>query len=725
MSFTYCHIERSCVVCLLNNQFKRRNNDKKKHDDVEDEDDESKGVPEGSDDEDEEMKDAPDDSEEVDEDSDDDDEQEEEEESYHPSSTRKGTPRNSLPNAKESFPAPVAVATAASKKGASKSGGNPPKKRAIQVKTVTPAKQKPGKAPQRLNNSINGGGNGERARIARALELLSKKVLSPEEQITNIKSGSKISLVAALLASYKPIPGIPSSEPSKGSASPFGKDPNTVYTPQLEGIARHWMQQNDANSMHIGLLNLLFRSVGGSLETTIPDGTDLEELEDEHWDDLVTNVVNVMRETDDDRTLLCADPPEEGKVGQVAYRHIYKEFWYLLGRVILSTSSMSNPTPSQTSGVSLMEDEEDNVSGTDDSRTEDEGGDSDSDEDELLSLNSKKKGPRQKKMRNPAKPKMNKGNKQSGSNVTTSSASTPFRERFVSNHFQVELVRDLINRLTELVSVGQPDLRAGGTIAIMQLSKACTERTVELETKIQVATRQYKAAVQQKSKSKMQALKNAMDAWKRHKAEVEEIVEGPVFQGVFIHRYRDANASIRKECMDALSKLSLIRPDIFLVDKYLKYFGWMTYDKKAPVRIAALEGLSAPFKAYDAQVKKQTSSSTSATPYVVDISAMQNVTLKFLDRIVDCTEDSQSVKVQEAAISLILAMLKEEFLDDWQDDMGWEQINLKALDVLTSLTVRRDALYFVLDQLPSFDVERGAQISEKKQSDQLTAIASW
>jgi hypothetical protein len=694
----------------------RRTTDNKKNDDEDDdnddEDNESKGgLRSGrSKDENEARKD---DSDEDDEDSDDDDEQqEEEEEAYNPSNsnTRKGTKRKSLPTTKKSSPA-AGAATAALTKGA--------KKRGIQVKTVTPAKKKPGKAPKRMANAGNIGGGGEKARVARALTFLSKKVLSPEEEITIDKPANKISLVAALLASDKPIPGIPSIQPSKGSISLLGKgDSNTVYTPQLEGIARHWMQHTEANSMHIGLLNLLFRSVGGSLQTTIKDGTDLEELEDENWDDLVTNVVSDMRETDADQTLLCADPPDEGKVGLVAYRQIYKEFWYRLGRVILKhgpSSSISNPTPSQTSGKSPWDDDEDND-------TEDK----DSDEDDILSLETKKeKGPQQKKTKNSAKEEVSKGSKHTGSMASNNAASNPARERFVSNRFQVELIRDLINRLTELVSVGQPDLRAGGTIGILQLSKACMERTVELETKIQVATRQYKAAVQQKSTSKMQALKNAMDAWKRHKAEIEEIVEGPVFQGVFIHRYRDANASIRKECMEALSKLSLIRPDIFLVDKYLKYFGWMTYDKMATVRKAALEGLTAPFRAYHEQVKKQASSASLTSPYSIDISAMQNVTLKFLDRIVDCTEDSQDVKVQEAAMSLILAMLKEEFLDDWQDDKGWEQINLKVLDVLTSRKVRRDALYFVLDQLPSFDVELGTATSEKQQSDQLTAIASW
>lgn len=668
------------------------------------------------------------------EDDDDDDDDDDDVEEHEVEADKKAHKRNSAAARKS----PPAVA-AASKGQPSKAGGVAPKRRVIQVKTVTPAKKKPVRPAQRSTSASNsGGGGGESARIARALALLSKKVLAPEEQLGAVTpasspsddvKGSGISLVAALLASSRPVPGIVSAQPGRGATG--REEPETMYTPQLVGIARHWTQRHDPNAVHIDLLNLLFRSVGGSPETNIPPGTDLEELEDADWDDLVTNVVNAMRETEADRTLLCADPPDEAKLGPTAYRKIYKEFWYRLGRVILAhaPSSPADPPASQSSGRKPLEgDEEDgDADNGDGSGSEDESGDSDSED---LQLSFPREGGRRSRGKNNTASKMDKLKEKKKKLPKTRAnnggpSSTPVRERFVSNRFQVELVRDLISRLTELVSVGQPDLRAGGTLAVMQLSKACVERTVELEAKIQVATRQYKAAMQQNSKGKMQALKNAMDAWKRHKAEIEEIVEGPVLQGVFIHRYRDANASIRKECLDALSRLSLIRPDIFLVDKYLKYFGWMASDKKAAVRVAALEGLTAPFRAYDAQMQRQTSSASSATPYVIDISGMQNVTVKFLDRIVDCTEDSQDVKVQEAAMSLILAMLKEEFLDDWQDDDGWEQINLKAFDILSSPNVRRDALYFVLDQLPPFDVEKGTSISEKKQLDQITAIAAW
>jgi cohesin complex subunit SA-1/2 len=370
----------------------------------------------------------------------------------------------------------------------------------------------------------------------------------------------------------------------------------------------------------------------------LKEGTDLENLDDNEWDHLVTEVVEVMREMDN--PLLCANPHE----GAREYRAIYQEFWYRLGTVLLTHS---------------------------------QGGDA---------------------------------------------------TAFSSDRFQVEMVRELVARITELVLVGQPDLRAGATIAVLQLSVACMERTMELEQKLQVANRQYKAAGRNQNR-KLQTLQHSMDAWKRHKAELEEIVEGPGFQGVFIHRYRDSNSHIRCMSLEALSQLTLLRPDLFLRDKYLKYFGWMASDKVAVVRVAALKGLLAPFEA----VAKENDNQTTKRPdsLIIDILGMKNVCTKFLNRIVDCTEDSQSSEVQETAMELLLTMLKEEFLDEWEDDNGWDQVNLKALDKNTTPKVRKDALYFILEQLDSFDTEdddnksQSMSVSDKKQVERVEGIATW
>lgn len=150
----------------------------------------------------------------------------------------------------------------------------------------------------------------------------------------------------------------------------------------------------------------------------------------------------------------------------------------------------------------------------------------------------------------------------------------------------------------------------------------------------------------------------------------------------------------------------------------------MTSDKDATVRLAALKGLLAPFK------YKQDKRPSSLQ---FELQAMQNVCAKFLPRLADCTDDSQSLEVQEVAMELIVKLANEGFLDDWDDDAGWDQLNLKALDSATTPAVRKNALYLILDQLDCFDdggndarsVASVATLSERQQIIRIDAIARW
>lgn len=493
--------------------------------------------------------------------------------------------------------------------------------RAIQVKKALKASR---------SKATSSTAKNKRALVG-ALQALSKRALEPTEDPSN-------SILAALLAAAKPIPGIESVMP-KPSPQPNGfvSHKASVYTPQLEGIARA-LKDLEPTVLHVRLLNLLFRSVGGSQATNLPETTDFDDLDDDQWDTLVTTIVQNMQESDLD--LLTANPVD--KLGAREYKKIYKEFWYRLGGVLLSHVPVSG-------GADL------------------------------------------------------------GLSATPS---------FWSSRFQVESMRDLLDRVTELVLVGQPDLRAGATTAVWELAVACLERTVELGNKLAVAQRQYAASKKQPTKA--QALKQNMDSWKRHKAELEALVEESVIQGVFIRRYRDSNPYIRCESLETLSRLTLLRPDVFLKDKYLKYLGWMASDKAAPVRLAALQGLLAPFKH---------PSTNGDDPHKIDLQAMQNVCGKFLPRIAECTMDSQDLAIQEVAMELIVKLTNEGFLDDWDDDEGWDQLNLKALDSQTTPLVRKNALYLILDQLDCFDEgdtdTKSTALGDRQQVIRIDSLARW
>ena len=501
--------------------------------------------------------------------------------------------------------------------------------------------------------------NNERTRqVKSALTALSKKVLEESETPDN-------SLLAELLNAAKPAPNSTGTTNFKRRLS----TPTTMYTPQLEIAAKSLAKKHGQTiTLHNILLNLIFRSVGGSFDSKLEEDADLEDMTDSEWDKLINSNVDDMQETDADCTLLCTNPKgaldgtQASKAASLAlqeYRSIYEEFWFRLGDAILSGFASSG-----------------------NNRHDNEDSEDDSD---------------------------------NGTPPPTSA------------RFDIDLVRGLMSRLTELAPVGQPDLRGAAAIAVFQLGLACLEHTFDLETKLEVAKRQYSAASNTSRRAK--DIRSNVDAWKRQKAELDEVVFAHSISAVFFTRYRDSDPHIRRTCLESLSKFALLRPDTFLMDKFMKYFAWMCSDKDSGVRLAGISGLMEPFRTVEREKGTKVSKTKRPSSLKIDLSSMQNVCAKFLERITDCTEDAQSTDVQGVAMKLLRAMMDAGFLDDWEDESGWDQVNLKALDARTTPQVRKDALYFVFEQMEPFDSDEGTRstepVSEKEQYSRIESIAQW
>jgi cohesin complex subunit SA-1/2 len=430
----------------------------------------------------------------------------------------------------------------------------------------------------------------------------------------------------------------------------------THYTPLLEPVVQQIiaLYKQDANKAHVSLLNLVFRSVGGSTGSVLQPDMDLEGMEDDTWEQVVTSIVDDMRRTPPDCILICADPKgavhahdeKKHNAAQEEFRRIYDHFWYVLGTLALSDLTTNTTTTSTSSS--------------------------------LLS-------------------------------------------------FDIELVRELVERMRELVGVGQPDLRAASSIASFQLAQACCDGTLALESRLITARRQWNAAKAAKTstKEKEKALQRLVESLERSSSELQEIVQN-VISGVFMRRYRDSNFNIRASSLAAMSKISLTRPDAFLKDTYLKYFGWMMSDKVASVRVAALQGLLTPFTRADEQAEMHENSIHPLQ--AINVGRMDKVVEKFLHRMCDCAVDV-AVEVQEVAMKLLLALLKQGLLDEMEDISTWAKINLRALAENTTPRVRRDALYIVLEQLEPFDskapLHDPKNLNQSQKVHQIDAIASW
>jgi Cohesin len=609
-----------------------------------------------------------------------------------------------------------------------------PSQNMVTPKATTPSPAKKRSTRSRAAPSIRNA-SGQNKPIQTALQSLSKKVLVAQE----LKDPSQ-SLVASLL--LKVVVSSSSRRQGKngrnddlygtraGDVEDFLSRSMSGYTNALFAIARDIVSlyNSDPNRAQVRLVNLLFRSVGGTTNSELEeDKVQLEEMGNEEWGDVVTDLVDDMRYTPESCVLFCSDPDgavhysavvhsikddlekrEQGygnkgamtslqdvpvtasSLGVREYRKIYQEFWYVLGHVALVEGGMS----ASASVVPFTEDEIDDSSASD--------GDGED----------------------------NKKSKQKKASKSAKDGSGS-----VATRFDTEVVRDILSRLVELVSVGQPDIRAAASTAVYSMGQAILDKTVRLSEKLQIVTRQFAAAVGGKGKknssAKAESLRFQIDSLRRTRETLDEIIEALVIKGVFIHRYRDSNMFNRASSIHALADMVIRRPDVFLKDKYLKYFGWMLSDKAECVRMAALEGLNRPFE--EVENAKKAGQETS-----IDLSHLEHVSAKFLKRISETVIDVHS-SVQERGVKLMLSLLRAGFLDEVDDEYMWNQVNLLAFETDSTSAVRRDALYFIMEQLEEFDDgdDEGdgkskkrksldnTPPSDKKAAQRLDAIASW
>ncbi|XP_018428649.1 PREDICTED: cohesin subunit SA-1-like, partial [Nanorana parkeri] len=162
----------------------------------------------------------------------------------------------------------------------------------------------------------------------------------------------------------------------------------------------------------------------------------------------------------------------------------------------------------------------------------------------------------------------------------------------------------------------------------LDISKDNSERLYMVEKK-RVSLKRTNSTLEQldKKRKKLQ---------QKHQ-EVEDMMDA-LFKGTILQRYRDVVPDIRAMCIEELGIWMKMYPPTYLNDSYLKYVGWLLYDKIPDVRLKSLIALQALYCHQDL------------------VSKMDLFTTRFKDRIVSMTLDKdQEVSVQ--AMRLLVHML--------------------------------------------------------------------
>uniref|UniRef100_A0A670XYY1 Cohesin subunit SA n=1 Tax=Pseudonaja textilis TaxID=8673 RepID=A0A670XYY1_PSETE len=156
------------------------------------------------------------------------------------------------------------------------------------------------------------------------------------------------------------------------------------------------------------------------------------------------------------------------------------------------------------------------------------------------------------------------------------------------------LMDTIISLLTGLADSMVRAFRHTSTLAALKLLTALVNLNINLEVSKDNLERLYevekKRIVGKKINSRLDQLERKKREYEQKSLEVENMMNA-IFKGTFLPRYRDIIPEIRAICIEEMGNWMRIYPDTFLNDSYLKYLGWMLYDKHPEVRLKCLQAL--------------------------------------------------------------------------------------------------------------------------------------
>ncbi|XP_035378659.1 LOW QUALITY PROTEIN: cohesin subunit SA-2 [Electrophorus electricus] len=218
--------------------------------------------------------------------------------------------------------------------------------------------------------------------------------------------------------------------------------------------------------------------------------------------------------------------------------------------------------------------------------------------------------------------------------------------------FDNYLLNTLISLLTELSASCVRAFRHTCTLAAVKLLSALVNVALSLSVGVDNNQRLYEVetakASRKRASSQLEKIQRKITELQDRKLETEDMMDA-LFKGVFLKRYRDVIPEIRAICMEELTIWMKLYSPVFLNDTYLKYVGWMMYDKQPDVRLRCVLGLQALYQ--DVQLS----------------SRMDLFTSRFKERIVSMTLDKDhEVAVQAMRLLMVISQSCDDALS--QDD---------------------------------------------------------
>ncbi|XP_041806780.1 cohesin subunit SA-2 [Chelmon rostratus] len=220
--------------------------------------------------------------------------------------------------------------------------------------------------------------------------------------------------------------------------------------------------------------------------------------------------------------------------------------------------------------------------------------------------------------------------------------------------FDSYLMSTLISLLTELSNSYVRAFRHTCTLAAVKLLSALVGMALSLSVSIENSQKLYEVqktkTMRQKSTLQLERIQKKITELQEKRAEIESMMD-VIFKGVFLKRYRDVLPEIRSICMEELGLWMKLYSSAFLNDSYLKYMGWMMYDKVPDVRLKCVLGLQGLY----------------GDPLLLP--KLDLFTSRFKDRMISMTLDKDSeVAVQTMKLLVLISKTSDDVLspDDYK-----------------------------------------------------------
>ncbi|NXB55794.1 STAG2 protein, partial [Struthidea cinerea] len=210
------------------------------------------------------------------------------------------------------------------------------------------------------------------------------------------------------------------------------------------------------------------------------------------------------------------------------------------------------------------------------------------------------------------------------------------------------LMDTIISLLTGLADSMVRAFRHTSTLAAMKLLTAVVGVHLNLDVNKHNAQRLYEVEKHRisgkRTSYRLDQLERKRKEYEHKLLEIQNMMNA-IFKGTFLNRYRDVIPEIRATCIEEIGSWIKTYPDAFLNDSYLKYVGWMLYDKQAEVRLKCLLGLQGIYS------RKEL------------VSRMDLFTNRFKDRIVSMPLDKDhEVAVQAMKLLMLMSQNCEDVL---------------------------------------------------------------